>query len=290
MTSADKTAARDGLLFSAPFLAVYALFLVFPMAFGLYISFFQWDILSDKVWVGLGNYVAMFTDKDFLAALWHTVYFVIVSTPVLLVVGFAMALFVTSRSPLKNAGETLFFMPYILSITVIGALWAWMMQKNYGLFNRLIVMLGGHKIDWLTEPNLAMLSIVGATLWWTAGFNMLLFSAGIKQISREMYEAAEIDGAGYWTTVFRLTLPMLKPTTVLCLILQVIASFNIFGQVYVMTSGGPYGTTRVLTQYIYETGFTYFKMGYASAMAYILFAIILIISLLQYKLVGEEEA
>lgn len=281
---------KDGILFCLPFMIVFALFLLFPMLFGLFIGFFDWDILSTRTWTGFGNYVKLFKDATFYSSLGHTLVFVLVSTPLLLVTGFLMALLVTSRSPLKDAAENLFFLPYILSITVIGTLWAWLLQKNYGIVNQFIKLFGGEPIGWLTDTKYAMTSIIATTVWWTAGFNMILFSAGIKQISSEIYDAVKIDGANYVQTVWRITLPLVRPTTALCLILQIIASFNIFGQVYVMTGGGPHGSTRVLVQYIYETGFKYFKMGYSSAMAYVLFFIILIISLFQYKAIsaGEE--
>ena len=281
---------KDGILFCLPFMIVFALFLLFPMLFGLFIGFFDWDILSTRTWAGFGNYVKLFKDATFYSSLAHTLVFVLVSTPLLLVTGFLMALLVTSRSPLKDAAENLFFLPYILSITVIGTLWAWLLQKNYGIVNQFIKLFGGEPVGWLTDTKYAMTSIIATTVWWTAGFNMILFSAGIKQISSEIYDAVKIDGANYVQTVFHITLPLVRPTTALCLILQIIASFNIFGQVYVMTGGGPHGSTRVLVQYIYETGFKYFKMGYSSAMAYVLFFIILIISLFQYKAIsaGEE--
>jgi len=281
---------KDGILFCLPFMIVFALFLLFPMLFGLFIGFFDWDILSTRTWTGFGNYVKLFKDVTFYSSLGHTLVFVLVSTPLLLVTGFFMALLVTSRSPLKDAAENIFFLPYILSITVIGTLWAWLLQKNYGIVNQFIKLFGGEPVGWLTDTKYAMTSIIATTVWWTAGFNMILFSAGIKQISSEIYDAVKIDGANYVQTVWRITLPLVRPTTALCLILQIIASFNIFGQVYVMTGGGPHGSTRVLVQYIYETGFKYFKMGYSSAMAYVLFFIILIISLFQYKAIsaGEE--
>ena len=281
---------KDGILFCLPFMIVFALFLLFPMLFGLFIGFFDWDILSTRTWTGFGNYVKLFKDATFYSSLGHTLVFVLVSTPLLLVTGFLMALLVTSRSPLKDAAENIFFLPYILSITVIGTLWAWLLQKNYGIVNQFIKLFGGEPVGWLTDTKYAMTSIIATTVWWTVGFNMILFSAGIKQISSEIYDAVKIDGANYVQTVFHITLPLVRPTTALCLILQIIASFNIFGQVYVMTGGGPHGSTRVLVQYIYETGFKYFKMGYSSAMAYVLFFIILIISLFQYKAIsaGEE--
>jgi len=281
---------RDGIVFSLPFLIVYMVFMVFPLGFGLFISFFNWDILTTRTFIGLGNYFRLFSDELFYSSLWHTLEFVLMTTPILMLAGFIMALIVTSASPFAKLAENAFFIPYILSMTVVGTLWAWLMQSNYGLFNQVINAFGGQSIGWLTDPHMSMWSVAIATLWWTAGFNMILFSAGIKQISREIYESAQIDGAGYFQTLFRITIPLLKPTIVLCFILQIIASFNVFGQVYVMTGGGPYGRTRVLTQYIYETGFKYFKMGYSAAMSYILFCIILIVSVAQYLAVGREHS
>ncbi|MDY4609235.1 MAG: sugar ABC transporter permease [Sphaerochaetaceae bacterium] len=279
---------RDGLLFSLPFLTVFLVFMIFPLIFGFIISFFNWNILGTPSFIGLNNYVTLFKDAKFYSSLWHTLEFVLMTTPTLLVLGFAMALAVTGKSPLKGLMENVFFVPYIFSMTVVSTLWAWIMQKDFGIFNQLIVGLGGTPVGWLTNEKAAMWSVALTTLWWTAGFNMVLFSAGIKQIPKEVYESAQIDGASWWQVVRRITIPLVSSTTVLCLILQVIASFNVFGQVYVMTGGGPYGTTRVLVQYIYETGFKYFKMGYSAAMSYILFLVILAISVIQYLLLGRK--
>lgn len=280
---------RDGLLFSLPFLIIFFVFMIFPLLFGMVISFFNWNILGSPSFLGFENYVTLFQDAKFYSSLWHTFEFVLMTTPTLLLLGFAMALAVTGSSPLKGVMENIFFIPYIFSMTVISTLWAWIMQKDFGVFNQLLVAIGKSPVGWLTNEKMAMWSVALTTLWWTAGFNMVLFSAGIKQIPRDVYEAAHIDGASWWQVTRRITIPLLSSTTVLCLILQIIASFNVFGQVYVMTGGGPYGTTRVLVQYIYETGFKYFKMGYSAAMSYILFLIILIVSVVQYLLLGRKE-
>ena len=279
---------RDGWLFSLPFLAVFILFMLYPLVHGLVISFFKWNILSDKVFIGFQNYVNLFSDEKFYTSLWHTVEFVLITTPILLVIGFLMALITTSKSPLKKTAENVFFIPYIFSMTVVSTLWAWIFQKQYGILNKALGLFGIQPVGWLTDSKWAMWSVCIATFWWTAGFNMILMSAGIKQISHEIYESAAIDGASYRQSVFRITIPLLKPTIVLCLILQIIASFNVFGQVYVMTGGGPFGKTRTLIQYIYETGFSYFKMGYSAAMSYILFFIIMAVSVIQYISLGRR--
>jgi multiple sugar transport system permease protein len=279
---------RHGLLFSLPFLIVYGWFLIFPIAYGFIISFHKWDILSQRVFVGFRNYLELFQDEKFYTSLWHTIEFVLLTTPTIIVVGFFMALIVTSRFPLRKTAENCFFLPYIFSITVVASLWAWLFQKSYGLFNQVWSALGGQSIGWLTDERFAMKSIALTTLWWTAGFNMVLFSAGIKQIPDALHESAYIDGANKVQVLFRITIPLLRPTIILVFILQVIASFKVFGQVYVMTGGGPYGATRVLIQYIYEAGFRYYTMGYASAMAYVLFIIILLVSLFQFRVLSGK--
>jgi len=279
---------RDGYLFALPFILVFILFMIYPLLHGFYISFFKWDILSSKKFLGFANYIKLFKDQTFYTSLLHTLEFVFITTPILLIIGFLMALFVNSKSPFKRIGENVFFLPYIFSMTVVSTLWAWLFQKQYGLINHVLSIFNIDGIGWLTDPAWAMWSVCIATFWWTSGFNMILLSAGIKQISKEVFESAEIDGASYFQKIKSITIPLLKPTIVLCLILQVIASFNVFGQVFVMTGGGPYGKTRVLIQYIYETGFLYFKMGYSAAMSYILFIIILIFSIALNKL-GESK-
>lgn len=279
---------RDGILFSLPFMIVFALFMIYPLVFGFYISFFQWNILGTPKFIALQNYLDLLKDERFWSSLWHTLQFVLMTTPVLLILGFIMALLVTGKSPLKGIMETCFFVPYIFSMTVVATLWAWIMQKDFGIINQILRTLGKDGVSWLTSEKNAMWSISIATYWWTAGFNMVLFTAGIKQISKEIYESATVDGAGPLQQIFHITIPLLKPTTILCLILQVIASFNVFGQVYVMTGGGPAGSTRVLVQYIYETGFNYFRMGYSAAMSYVLFLIIMVISVVQYAILGRR--
>jgi multiple sugar transport system permease protein len=279
---------RDILLFSAPYMIVYVAFLVFPVVYGIFLSFFDWNILSTKSFIGLKNYAEAFKDPEFISSFLHTCQFVLLSTPVIILVGFLMALVAVRPTRIGKTAETIFFLPYMLSTAVVGTLWAWIFQKNFGFINQTLSALGMNPVGWLTDPNTAMISIVIATLWWTAGFNMILFSAGMKQIPDEIYDSASIDGANKFTILTKITIPLLKDTTLLVLILQLIASFKVFGQAYVMTGGGPYGTTRVLVQYVYTTGFSYFRLGYASAMSVILFFVILIISALQYSTSKDE--
>jgi multiple sugar transport system permease protein len=276
----------EGYLFLAPFLVVYCVFRIYPVFRGIYISLFDWDLVGGyRHYIGLENYREMFQDDRFWASLWHTVYFVLLSTPLIVIVGLLLAVAVNRTMRGMAIFRTVFFAPYALSISVVTLIWVMVLNAspNRGFLANFMTDLGLQPIRWLTDLHLAMPAIVITTLWWTVGFNMLLFLAGLQDIPKEVYEAARIDGAGRWALLRRITLPLLKPTMILVAILQVIASFQIFGQVYLMTRGGPANATRVLVQYIYETGFRDWFLGYASAMSVVLFAIMFVISLLQVR-------
>lgn len=278
--------ATEGYLFLAPFLIVYCVFRVYPLFRGIYISLFEWDLVGTyREYIGLENYRTMFHDDRFWSSLWHTVYFVLLSTPLIVVV--ALLLAVAVNRPMRGMAffRTVFFSPYALSISVVTLIWVMVLNPspNRGFLANLMTSVGLQPIRWLTDQHLAMPAIVITTLWWTVGFNMLLFLAGLQDIAKEVYEAARIDGAGRWALLRCITLPLLRPTLILVTILQVIASFQIFGQVYLMTRGGPANSTRVLVQYIYETGFRDWQLGYASAMSCVLFAIMLAISIVQVR-------
>ncbi len=272
-----------GYVFLAPFLLFMVLFMILPIFQGLYMSFFDWNALTPPSFVGLGNYQTMFQDSDFWSSLWHTVYFVIISTLPLVGLGLLIALGLNKPFRGKTVARGLFFFPYLLTVSVVATIWRWILQEHFGLLNYYLGRIGIASLNWLGEPNLAMISIALATLWWTVGFNVVVFLAALQEIPEQLYEAARIDGATPWQLFWYITIPQLKASLIFVFITQIIASFQVFGQVNVMTGGGPFGSTRTLVQYIYEQGFKYLKMGYASAVAYILFAIMLIGTLLQWK-------
>ncbi|WP_347549071.1 sugar ABC transporter permease [Pseudalkalibacillus hwajinpoensis] len=271
-------------LFLAPFLIIYGMFMVYPIIKGMKISLSEWKFGLDPEFVGLKNYKTMLSDGYFWEALGNTLYFVLISTPVLIILGLIVALIVNSGlkgTVFLRAG---FFLPFILSISVMASIWVFIFQPYTGLLNSILHNLGvEQEIFWLNEPNLAWMSILIATVWWTLGFNMVLFLAGLQEIPKEHYEAAKIDGAGPVRTFFSITLPSLKNVIVLIVVLQTINSFKLFGQPYLMTEGGPGTSTRPLVQYIYEKGFVEQDMGVASAMSYVLFAITIIVAIIQFK-------
>lgn len=228
-------------------------------------------------------------DAIFWKSFGNTLQFVLLSTPLIVGIGLLTALALNGSGRLLGLFRTLFFTPYILSVSVVTLIWGYVLNPQRGILAAFLSNFGIEPIPWLTNADLAMPAIVFTTLWWTMGFNMVLFLAGLQDIEPTLYEAADLDGADAWGKFRYITIPGLRRTLLLVVILQVIASFQIFGQVYIMTRGGPAGSTRVLVQHIYESGFRDFSLGYASAMSIFLFFIMLLISFLQLQLTQEEE-
>lgn len=226
-------------------------------------------------------------DAQFWNSLGNTIQFVILSTPLIVIVGLLMAIALNNSRRITGTFRTIFFAPYVFSVAGLTLIWGFLLNPQSGILAASLEFLGIEPIPWLTDPNLAMPAIVITTLWWTVGFNMVLFLAGLQDIDPTLYEAADIDGAR-WSEKFRfITIPGLRRTLLLVIVLQIIASFQIFGQVFIMTRGGPGGATRVLIQHIYESGFRDFNLGYASAMSIFLFVVMFIISFFQFQ-IGEE--
>jgi multiple sugar transport system permease protein len=271
-----------------PFVILYLLFTLYPLIQGFYVSFFNWKLLQDNTFVGYGNYIKIFSDPVFYRALRNTVLFVVFSTPVIVIAGLALALIV--NQPFKGRGlyRVIFFAPLVLAVSVIASIWQAVLGTYGGLVNSILGLFGVSQLFWLHEPLLAWISIIFVTLWWTVGFNMILYLAGLQDIPDEYYEAAKIDGANPLHRLIYITIPSLKRITVLVLFLQVISGFKVFAQVYLITRGGPAGSTRTLIQYIYEEAFQSFHFGPAAAMSYVLFIVLLVVSMIQLRLSQEK--
>lgn len=277
------------LYFVLPFLVVYFIFQIFPLFQAIVASLYKWDLLTSSMsFTGLNNYSHMVTDPTFWSSLMNTVEFVIFSTPLLIGVGLLFALLLNGTGSSKVFFRTAFFSPYVFSVAITTLIWGFMFNPQKGLLGEFARNIGTEPINWLTDPTYAMPAIIIATLWWTVGFNMVLFLAGLQDIDPSLYESSSLDGATWFQDLIYITLPSLKRTLELVTILQVIMSFQIFGQVYILTKGGPGGTTRVLIQYIYETGFRDHELGYASAMAFVLFLVMAVVSFFQFKISKEE--
>jgi multiple sugar transport system permease protein len=281
-----------GISFVLPFLIFFVLFLVWPVILGLRMSFFNWTIsgLGSNQFLGLGNYAELFSDSAFWKALGVTFLFTIISTPLLVVISFALALLVNRAIPARWLFRTVFFAPFVLPVSVVALIWNWLYQPGFGLINGVLAGLGLGQVNWLSDPSVAMIAVIIETVWWTIGFNFVLYLAGMQQIPPELNEVASIDGAGIWARIRWVTVPLLNRTTSLVIILQLIASLQFFLQAYLLfgSTGGPNFSTRGVVEYIYESGFTTFRIGFASAATYVLFVIILIISIGQFMIITRQ--
>ena len=277
-------------IFILPFGILYAIFTILPIFQTFYISLHKWEIMGTNIrYIGLKNFERLLTrDTQFHQAFEQTILFVALSIPIIFV-GLLLALML--NRPVKGIGifRTIFYLPNIMAVTVIGLIWARVFgSSSRGLLNALFENLGLDIVPWLDQGDLATLVVAFTTLWWTVGFSMLIFLAGLQDIPQSLYDAAEVDGANRRQQFRHITIPGLRrPFAFLC-ILQVIASFQIFGQVDVMTGGGPAGNTRTIVYNIFETTFLYFQVGYGTAMAVIMFAVLLVISLFQLALFRDQ--
>jgi multiple sugar transport system permease protein len=282
---------RAAVLFTTPFFVLYILFLLWPILAAARTSLFDASLTGHSTWAGLRNYTDLLNDSNFWAAMWHTALFTLLSTPPLVLTALGMALLVSRVRRFQWLYRLSFFAPYVLPVSVVVLVWNWLFQPGFGLINSYLTSLGLSEVNWLGQPFVAMLAVVIATVWWTVGFNFVLYLAGLQEIPRELYEAAATDGATPRQQTRRITLPLLASTTVLVTVLQVIASLKVFDQIYLLQNGtaGPQNSTRPAIQYIYESGFTQARVGYASAMAFVFFLVVVAISLALFTLLRRTQ-
>jgi ABC-type sugar transport system permease subunit len=283
-TVARRSDLLSGLLFLSPTLIVFSLFVVFPVFFSFFLSFHTWNMFSpEHQFVGLDNYARVLTTPEFWSVLSNTVVYTLGTIPLNMTLALTVAALLNRKIAGKRWLRTMFFAPVVMSSVAAAVIWRWVYEPNFGLLNWFLGLFGVPAINWLNDPSAAMFALIVMGVWKTFGVNMVLFSAGLQGIPDHYYEAAAIDGAGAWHKFWHITLPLLSPTTFFILVMSVIGSFQVFDTVYVLTSGGPLGSTKVLVFYLYEQAFKFFEMGYASAVAYLLFAIIFVLTLLQVK-------
>ncbi|HEY4552692.1 MAG TPA: sugar ABC transporter permease [Bacillaceae bacterium] len=291
----SKKSAFTSFLFVLPYLVMFILFLVVPIIYGVYISFHEWNLISsDRPFIGLKNYMNILNSdttlhKTFMRGLWNTVQFVVYSVPLLVVIGLGLALLVNHLpAKIRVFFRTAYFIPYAISVSIIAVLWLWILDTNSGLLNQYLMKWGMDPIPWLTKLPFAWISIVAATIWWTIGFNMIIFINALNEVPEELYEAADIDGAGSWKQFLHITLPSIRPVMLFVLITSTIASFNIYGQPYLMTRGGPGDSTEVLLMGIVKEAFELRQMGAASAMAVMMSLIMIVISVAQFFFLNKK--
>lgn len=276
---------RAAALFLTPFAALYLLLWAVPVVQGLYLSTTDVDVAEGTGgYVGLDNYVALLSDSDFRAAFGHTVLFVVLNVPVLVAVGLVLAMLLNRDLSGRNMIRAAFVSPYLLPGAAVALIWNLVLNPVNGSLNTVLEAVGLPGQQWLSQPGQAMGAVVLLTLWWRVGFPLLILLAALQDIPKQLYEAARIDGAGAWQQFRYVTLPGIAPVLGLVILLRLIDSFKVFEQVYLLTEGGPSGSTRVVLQMLYETGFRDFRTGYAAAIGWVLALVILVVAVVQQVL------
>jgi multiple sugar transport system permease protein len=271
---------RAGWLFALPFLVLYVLFLIGPVLIGLVVSFFNTTTVRSGLgdWVGVSNYTSVLKDSAFWSSIWHSVLFTLLTTPLLIALPLLFAILASRLTHNRWFFRLAFFAPYVVPSSAVCLIFAFMYTPETGLITNAFNWVGLPAPNFLGSAPGAWFAVVLLTLWWTFGFNFILYTAAIQDISEEVYEAASIDGAGPWQQIRSITVPLLGPTTSLILILQVLASLKVFDQIYILLAGGPDQKTRPAIEYIYDTGFTSYRGGYAAAATMIYFLLLVAIS------------
>jgi multiple sugar transport system permease protein len=280
--------------FLAPALTLIGVFFFLPVAASLLLSVTDFDIYgianpSNTRFVGLGNYAKLLSSPDFWSALKNTFYFAFVGGPLTIAVSLGAALLLSSKLVrFKGLFRTIYFTPFVTTLVAVAIVWRYLYHTRYGLFNYALGAVGIHPVDWLGDPHWAMPAIIIMAVWKSFGYNMLIFIAGLQAIPEELYDAAEIDGAGPWRRFWSITLPMLSPTLVFVSVITMIGYFQLFAEPYVMTQGGPLRSTTSVVLLMYEEGFRWWRMGFAASVAFVLFIVILLATLLQFRLQKER--
>lgn len=286
----NKYEARAGYLFIAPNLIGFLIFTAIPVIMGFIYSFMDYDGFNPMEFVGLKNYIKLFSDSYFRISILNNFYFTLVSVPLSITFGLMLAVFLNQKIFGKNAFRSILYFPNLTSLVAVGVVWRAMFNVNSGPINVMLRAVGFENPPlWLSSTVWAMPAIIIVSVWSSAGYNMVLFLGGLQSISGELYESASIDGANKIQQFFKITLPLLSNTIFLVTVLSVIGSFQVFGIIDVMTEGGPGRSTNVLVYRIYQEAFKNYEFGYASAMAFFLFFIIFIFTVVQFKLQKQGE-
>jgi multiple sugar transport system permease protein len=276
-----------GYLFILPNFSGYLIFILLPILFSLYLVFVDWEYLKGFAgieWVGLDNFKALGSDPKFVKALKNNMVFTLVSVPGSIIIGLLFAVVLNKYVFFKQTLRTLIFLPYVSSLVAVSVIWSIMYRASDGPINQLLKSIGiDHPPGWLSSPNSALFAIIIMQVWVTIGYSMVIYLAGLQGISKDLYEASDIDGASKIRQFFQITIPMLTPTTFLVAITLIIGSFQIFGPVNIMTQGGPIDSTMVLSYHIYLLAFRFYKMGYAATVSWVLFAIIFVVTIIQWQ-------
>lgn len=271
-------------LFITPYLLVFIFMIALPLFWGIYLSFQKVDLFGPGKFVGWNNYIRLFDNKIFIQTVWNTCYFVLLTVPALVVIGLGLAMALNQQTRTANILRGVFFASTILSVTVVTLIWRIIFIPNDGFMAMVFKWFNLEAIPFLSSPDWALKSIAIATIWWCLGLPMILFTAALQQIPKDLYEAAQLDNASKWTTFRKITLPSITRTIILVTIIEIVMQFQLFGQALLMTNGGPNNTSRSIVMFIYDAGFRRWDIGMAAAASQILFLIILVAAIAQFMI------
>jgi multiple sugar transport system permease protein len=274
--------ARWAYLFLLPNLLLFLAFTIYPVFASFFYSLNEWNLHNPMKFIGLGNYQALFNDPTFLKVLRNTLVYTAGIIPFQTALGLLIALGLNQKLRFTTFYRTAFFVPVVTSSIAVSIVWQWMYQPEWGVFNSLLKQIGIQGPNWLFSTTWAMPSVILLSIWKNVGYSVVLYLAALQGVPESYYESAMIDGANSWHRFWRINLPMISPTTFLIIVLSIIGSFQAFDQIYILTNGGPARATSVIAHYLYQNGFQYFNMGYAAAIAYVLFALLLIATVIQW--------
>jgi multiple sugar transport system permease protein len=276
-------------MFLLPYLLVFVVFRFGPSVAGLFVGFMKWNIVGKASFAGLNNFKKLFTDPIFFIALKNTFVFLAWTLPALVILSLLLAVLLNQKLRFRNAVRTISIIPYVLIPAVVGIIWNWLYDNNFGILNYYLKMVGIAPVEWLTNEKYALISVAIVTVWSYIGYNMILYLAGLQDISKELYEASRIDGANRFQTFTKITLPLLKPITSMIITLTLINTIQIFDQIFVMTNGGPGTATLTLVQYLYGTAFQNYNLGYGSALGIAMLVILIVLVQIQSRLFKLDE-
>ena len=279
LSNLSNNKAFMGLIFILPALGGIAVFIIIPVFFSFGLSFVRWDLLNKPEFVGFGNYLNLITSPLFWKILLKTIVYSISTSIFALIIPLVLACILNSKIRGSEFFKTAYFLPFITPMIVIAIIWQWIFDPNIGILNYVLKL----HINWLYDTHFAMPALIIVSVWKLIGYNMVIFLAGLSTLNQSLFEAAKIDGANAFKTFRYVTVPLLSPTIFFVVLITCISSFQVFDLIYMMTQGGPSNSTNVLVYAVYKNAFEYFQIGKASAIAYVLFAIILALSLIQWK-------
>jgi len=279
---------KIAMVFLLPYLLIFSIFRFIPSVGGLVVSFFKWSLGGDPKFVGIDNYVNLAQDGSFYTSIRNTLSFFVLTVPVLVVASLLLAMLLNQKLAGRRVMRTISIIPYVLIPSIVGIMWNWMFDNNFGLLNYYIKKLGGSPVFWLTDERFALIAVSIVVVWTYIGYDMILFLAGLQGIPKETYEAAEVDGASTFQVFWHITLPLLKPVTMMVSTLTLVNVVQLFDQIYVMTNGGPGTSTLTMVQYMYTSAFTNYELGYGSAIEVVILVLLMVLITVQNRIGNRE--